>query len=56
MGQHIRLGGAFVHARRCFHAYYAFQAFEGQLNAPAQAAEGEDIGGGGDPVNVDLRH
>ena len=46
MSQHIRLGGAFVYSRRRLQADQAFEALEGEFDAPAQAIKGEHIVGG----------
>src|SRR5262249_49595676 len=46
MGQHVRSGGAFGDARWSFQTNHAFQPLEAEFNAPSQAIESEDIGGG----------
>ena len=46
MRQHISSGRALLSARRSPQADQAFEAFEGQLDPPAQAVERQDLGGG----------
>src|SRR5258708_32863328 len=47
MSQHPRSGGPLVGAWRSSQADQGFQALEAEFDAPAQAIEREDIGGGG---------
>ena len=46
MSQDIGFGGTLVDAWRPLQADQAFQPLEGEFDAPAQAMEGKDVGGG----------
>jgi hypothetical protein len=45
MSQNIGPGGLFVRTRRTLQSDQAFEALEGEFDAPAQAIQGENIGG-----------
>ena len=46
MSEDVGSGGAFIVTRRSLQADQAFEAFEREFDAPAQAIESEDIAGG----------
>ena len=45
MSQNIGPGGLFVRTRRTLQSDQTFETLEGEFDAPAQAIQGENIGG-----------